>query len=143
MGGLVDFALIEFADDRSTGRAAEELLDLHDRGIIRIHHLVVVGNRDGVAYAADLGEAMPDRVRGFANPAWARTDLLDDEDMRSAAEAMEAGHVAVLVVYKITWALPFDAVAKDSDGQLLASGRIPAGELIETLGSSGIGATTA
>jgi Family of unknown function (DUF6325) len=134
MSGLVDFALVEFADDRLTGRAAEELMDLHDRGIIQVHHMVVVGRRhDGEVYAADLGEAMPSRMRGFANAAWARTDLLADVDMRDAAAAMKPGHIAVLVIYQITWALPFGAVAEESRGELLASGRIPADDLSAVL----------
>jgi Family of unknown function (DUF6325) len=138
MRALVDFALIEFDDDRLTTRAAEELVQLHEREIIKIHHMVVVGNRDGNPYAADLDDVMPAGRHGFADPAWARTDLLGDAEVREAAAAMEVGHVAVLVMYQITWALPFDTIATDSQGRLLASGRVPAEELDEALATSGV-----
>ena len=41
--GPVDYVLIEFPGDRLTGRAAEALLDLVDRGIVSVYDVIVVG----------------------------------------------------------------------------------------------------
>ena len=41
--GPVDFVLIEFQGDRLTGRAAEALLDLVDRGIVSVYDIMVIG----------------------------------------------------------------------------------------------------
>ncbi len=55
--GPVDFVLIEFTGDRLTGRAAQELLDLVERGIVRVYDVLVVGkDDDGSVYGMDLAE---------------------------------------------------------------------------------------
>jgi hypothetical protein len=129
----VDFVLIEFPEDRLTGGAAEALLDLVDRGIVAIYDVLVVGrDRDGNGYSLDLAEAA-DRVAGFAGLGWARSGLLGEDDVRTAAEAMEPGRLAVLIVYENTWAAPFVAAATESGGQFVASARIPADDLVGVL----------
>ena len=137
MRELVDFALIEFADDQRTGRTAEELLALHDQGVIHVHHMVTVGkHREGGVYAADLVDAMPQSMRSFARPDCSSTDLLGYDDMRELARSMKFGHVAVLVVYEVTWAQRFDAAVSDSQGELVVSGRVPADDLMAALAVS-------
>lgn len=132
--GPVDFVLIEFSGDRLTGRAAQELLDLVDRGIVRVYDLLVVGkNDDGSIYAVDLAETAASQLGGFADFGWARSGLLDDDDMREAANAMEPGTLAVLIVYENTWAIPFVAAARESGGEMIASARIPAQDVMDAL----------
>jgi hypothetical protein len=46
---------------------------------------------------------------------------------------MEPGTVAVLIVYENAWARPFVAATVAKGGQLIASARIPAQELLEAL----------
>ena len=55
--GPVDFVLIEFSADRLTGRAAQELLDLVDKGIVALYDVLVVGKADdGSTYALDMSD---------------------------------------------------------------------------------------
>jgi hypothetical protein len=46
---------------------------------------------------------------------------------------MRPGTVAALLVYENVWAIPFVAAARNSGGELIASGRIPAPEVIAAL----------
>jgi hypothetical protein len=46
---------------------------------------------------------------------------------------MEPGTVAALVVYENSWAVPFVAAARDAGGEVIASARIPAADIMETL----------
>ena len=131
--GPVDFVLIEFSGDRLTGRAAQELVSLVERGIVAVYDVLVVGKTtEGVVYAADLASGEVD-VGDFADLAWARTGLLGDEDVREAAGAMEPGKLAVLIVYENTWAIPFVAAARESGGELIAGARIPAQDVMDAL----------
>jgi hypothetical protein len=131
--GPVDFVLLEFSGDRLTGRAAEALLDLVDRGIISVYDVLVVGKEDdGSTYTLDLAESL-DRLGGFADLGWARSGLLSGDDMATAAEAMVPGTLAVLIVYENTWAVPFVAAARESGGELIASARIPAQDIMDAL----------
>lgn len=131
--GPVDFVLIEFSGDRLTGRAAQELVSLVERGIVAVYDVMVVGKTTaGEVYAADLASGEVD-VGDFADLAWARTGLLGDEDVREAAGAMEPGKLAVLIVYENTWAIPFVAAARESGGELIAGARIPAQDVMDAL----------
>ena len=53
--------------------------------------------------------------------------------MREAAGALEPGKLAVLIVYENTWAVPFVAAAREAGGELIASARIPAPEVMAAL----------
>jgi len=132
--GPVDFLLLEFPDDRLTGRAAEELLNLIDRGIVDVYDVVLVGKDEtGATYGVDLAQAAAEQAGGFANLAWARSGLLTDDDMEQAAAAMEPGRLAALIVYENTWARPFVAAARESGGELVAGARLPAQDVMDAI----------
>src|SRR5215218_5733075 len=132
--GPVDFLLREFPDDRLTGRAAEVLLRLIDRGIVDLYDVVLVGkDRSGATYGVDLAEVAAEEAGGFTDLAWARSGLLTDEDIEQAAAAMEPGRLAALIVYENTWAKPFVAAARESGGELIAGARLPAQDVMAAL----------
>jgi hypothetical protein len=132
--GPVDFVLIEFAGDRLTGGAADALMDLVDRGIVRVYDLLVIRKHsDGSFSGIDISDFSADRVGGFTAFAGARSGLLGDDDLRQAADAMQPGTVAALIVYENSWAIPFVAAALDAGGQLIASARIPAQDVMDAL----------
>jgi hypothetical protein len=127
----VDYVLLEFPDDHLTGQAAGAVLDLIERGIIAVYDVVVVGkDQEGEVYSLDLAEAEAAVVGDFGNLAGARSGLLDGEDLADAASAMEPGTLAVLIVYENLWAIPFIAAAMESGGQMIASARIPATDVM-------------
>jgi hypothetical protein len=130
--GPVDFVLLEFPRDRLTGEASRALLDLVESGVIRLYDLLVVAkNEDGSIEVLELGD--PSGVDGFAYFSGARSGLLGDDDVEEAGSAMQPGTVAALIVYENTWAIPFVAAARDSGGELIASARIPAPDIMAAL----------
>ena len=127
--GPVDFVLLEFPRHRLTGEAGKALLDLVERSVIRLYDLMVIGkDDDGTVELLELSE-----TGSFATFAGARSGLLGDDDMREAAAAMAPGTVAALIVYENSWAIPFVAAARDSGGELVASARIPAPDVMAAL----------
>src|SRR4051794_497330 len=131
--GPIDFVLLEFHEGRLTGRTAEELRRLVDTGIVWVYDLMVLGKgEDGSVYTLDVMEDA-DRVGGFGLLAESRSGLLSEEDMQDAAAALEPGTLAALLVYENLWAIPFVAAARESGGELVASGRIPAPVVMEAL----------
>ncbi|MFC5177094.1 DUF6325 family protein [Nocardioides taihuensis] len=133
--GPVDFVLMEFEGDRLTGRGAVEILDLVDRGIVRIYDIAVIGKTDdGEVYAVDLAqEAVAAELGDFGELVGARSGLLGDEDVAEAANAMEPGRLAVLIVFENTWAVPFIRAVRASGGELIASARIPAQDVMDAM----------
>lgn len=132
--GPVDFVLIEFTGNRLTGRTAEELVSLVDRGVIRLFDLLIVGKaEDDSIYGVELTDSAVEQIGAYAGLSWARSGLLSEDDMREAAKAMEPGSLAALVVYENLWAIPFVAAAREAGGELVAAGRIPAQDVIDAL----------
>lgn len=132
--GPVDYVLIEFQGNRLTGRTAEALLDLVDRGIVSVYDVMVIGkDTSGTAYRTEMSRANTAELGSFTELAWARSGLLTDDDVAQAAEAMEPGTLAVLIVYENTWAIPFIAAAWSSGGQLIASARLATQDVTDAL----------
>ena len=63
----------------------------------------------------------------------ASAGLLADADTAEAAEALEPGTSAMLLVYENRWAVPFAAAVRRSGGQLVDTQRIPVQALIAAL----------
>ena len=59
--------------------------------------------------------------------------LLTDEDVEEAANAMEPGTLAVLLVYENVWSIPFIVAAWESGGKLVASARLAAQDVTNAL----------
>jgi dihydroorotase-like cyclic amidohydrolase len=127
--GPVDFVLLEFPRNRLTGEAGKALLELVERGVIRLYDLMVISkDDDGTVEVLDLTD-----TGGFSTFAGASSGLLGDDDMREAAAAMQPGKVAALIVYENSWAIPFVTAARNSGGDLIASARIPATDVLAAL----------
>jgi Family of unknown function (DUF6325) len=123
--GPIDYLLVEWPGRQPTGEAAPLLIDLVERDLIRIIDLAFLIKADDGSVArleiTDLGG----EVEAFADFEGASSGLLGEEDIDEAANALEPGTSAALLVYENRWAAPFAAAVRRSGGQLVASGRIP------------------
>ena len=133
--GPVDIAVIGYpADAPMTGEAIPLLLDLVDRGIIRVLDvLFVTKNEDGSFSGFDAQDLSSKGVGDFAVFEGASTGMLGDEDASNAADAIEPGSAAVVLVYENRWAGPFIAAVRRNGGVPLAFERIPAQDVIDAL----------
>jgi Family of unknown function (DUF6325) len=133
--GPVDIVVIGFpADAPMTGDAIPLLLDLVERGIIRVLDvLFVMENDDGTFSGFEAQDLEPDRIGDFKIFEGASTGLLGEEDVATAAEAIEPGTAAVAIVYENSWAAPFAAAVRRNGGQLIDFHRVSAQDLIDAL----------
>jgi dihydroorotase-like cyclic amidohydrolase len=131
--GPIDYLLVEWPGRQPTGEAAPILVDLVERGIIRVLDLAFIAKAEDGSVAglelADLGE----KVEEFKVFEGASAGLLSDEDTAEAAEALEPGTSAALLVYENRWAAPFASAVRRSGGQLVANGRIPVQAILAAL----------
>jgi uncharacterized membrane protein len=123
--GPVDYLLVEWPGRQPNGEVAPHLVDLVDRGLIRILDLALIakdedGNVAGIEIA-DLGDGQAE-LSVFEGAA---SGLISDDDLSEAGAALEPGTSAALLIFENTWAGPFAAAVRRSGGQLVASGRIP------------------
>lgn len=132
--GPIDFVLIEFPSDRLTGRAGDALLDLVDRGIVRIFDLLVIQKaEDGSVSGLDIADLSADRLGSFSAFIGVQSGLIGDDDITEAGNALEPGTTAAMIVCENTWAAPFVAACLDSGAQVVASERIPATVVMDAL----------
>lgn len=132
--GPIDFVLLEFPSDRLTGRAGDALLDLVDRGIVRIYDLLVIQKaEDGSVSGLTVADLSADQLGSFNVFVGAQSGLLGDDDVAEAGNALEPGTTAAMILYENTWAVPFVAAALDSGAQVVASQRIPATVVMDAL----------
>ena len=132
--GPVDYVLIEFPDGQPKGQAAPLLLDLVERGVIRILDLMFLSkDADGNTTAVEIADIDGDGAPDFMVFEGASSGLLDDEDREQAGNTMEPDTAALLIVFENRWAAPFAKAMREAGGQLVAFGRIPVQALLASL----------
>jgi Family of unknown function (DUF6325) len=115
-----------------TGEAADALIDLVDRGVIRVLDTLFV-MKDGVGHvsgfeAKDLDERGVGALRVFEG---ASSGLLGDEDATAAGEALDPGMAAAVILFENRWAAPFAAAVRRNGGVVVDFQRIHVQALID------------
>jgi Family of unknown function (DUF6325) len=128
--GPIDYLAVELPSERMKGEGLAALLDLVDRGIIRLLDMRAVRREaDGTFTAMAITDLDHDGTLDLAIFEGVESGLLDNDDLQQAAELIEPGKVVALLVYENTWAAPFVGAMRRAGAELIASGRIPADEV--------------
>lgn len=131
--GPIDYLIVEWPGRQPTGEAMPHLIDLVDRGLIRLLDLTFIAKaEDGSVAALEIAD-LGGEIEAFAAFEGASSGLLGDDDVAEAGNALEPGTSAALLVYENSWAAPFAAAVRRSGGQLVASGRIPVQDVLAAL----------
>jgi Family of unknown function (DUF6325) len=133
--GPIDIVVIAYpADAPMTGEAVPIMLDLVERGIIRVLDvLFVMQNEDGTFSGFEASNLDEKGVGDFKAFEGATSGLLGEEDVATASEALEPGSAAVMIVYENRWAAPFAAAVRRNGGVVIDNQRIPVQDVIEAL----------
>jgi hypothetical protein len=133
--GPIDIVVIGYpADAPMTGDAVPLLVDLVERGIIRVLDVMfVMQNEDGTFSGFEASDLDEKSVGDFKVFEGASSGLLGEEDVATAAEGIEPGTAAVVIVYENRWAAPFAAAVRRNGGVLIDFQRIPVQELVDAL----------
>jgi uncharacterized protein DUF6325 len=133
--GPVDIAVIGYpAGAPMTGEAVPLLLDLVERGIIRVLDVMFVTKEADGRFAGFDATGLDARgVGDLTLFEGASSGLLGDDDVEQAADAIEPGTSAVMIVYENRWAAQFVAAVRRNGGVPLAFQRIGVDELVNAL----------
>jgi hypothetical protein len=133
--GPVDIVVIAYpAGSPMTGEAVPILLDLVDRGIIRVLDVMFVIKEEDGTYSGFEATGLDDKGLGdFAAFEGASSGLLGDEDVATAGDGIEPGSAGVILVYENRWAAPFAAAVRRNGGTLVDFQRVPVEDLIASL----------
>jgi Family of unknown function (DUF6325) len=132
--GPIDYVVIAFPDGRPKGEAAPLLLDLVDRGIIRILDLMFMRkDEDGSVTGLEISNLDKEGAGELVLFAGATSGMLTDEDRQEAAKVLDPGSAAAVLVYENRWAAPFARAMRKAGGQLVAFDRIPVQAVLAAL----------
>lgn len=122
--GPVDVAVILFEGNQFNGDLEPALADLAEAGTVRILDLAFVSkNADGdVRFVEVSDDEVADAFEALSGREF---ELLSEEDLEIAAEALEPDSSALVIAWENTWAARFAAAVRGSNGRVLSLDRVP------------------
>ncbi len=124
--GPVSYLIVEFPGSKMTGEGLPILVDLVDQGLIRILDLLFVKrDEDGTLTTAELTDLDGDGELDLMIFEGAASGLLDESDLADAAEVVEPGSSAAILLFENRWAAPFTQALRRGGAELVAAGYVP------------------
>ena len=131
--GPIDWLLLEF-DQPLTGHAAPPLMDLVDRGLIRILDIMFIRKlSDGSVQAVEVSDLPADEAVHVTVFDGLATGIMGEEDLAVAGEALEVDTRAIMLVFENTWAAKFAVAVREAGGLVVDQGRIPVQSIVGAL----------
>ena len=133
--GPVDYLIVEWPIGKQpTGEGLSHLVDLQDRGVIRVLDLAfVMKEQDGRVRGLAIADIDSDGKLDLVQFEGASSGVLGQDDYDEVGGALEPGTAAAILVFENSWAAPFVTAVRSSGAQVVASGRIPVDALLEKL----------
>lgn len=132
--GPIDYLVVQWPTGRASGQGFPVLVDLVDRGLVRILDLAFVRKEsDGSVTRLALDDLPVDGDVDATVFAGASSGILTEDDFADAAAVIDAGAVVGILVYENAWAAPFAVALRTSGAQLVADGRIPVQAVLAAL----------
>jgi hypothetical protein len=132
--GPISYLIVEFPGDKMTGEGLPILVDLVDRGLIRILDLqFVMRDTDGSIAAVEVTDLDGDGELDLMMFEGAASGLLDDSDFEDAAAAIEPGSSAAILIFENRWATEFVQALRRGQAQVVAAGYIPQEAILASL----------
>jgi hypothetical protein len=124
--GPVEYLIVAFTDDAFKGEIGPALSDLVQAGTIRIIDLAFVGkDAEGEVTAFEMTDLDPDVKLGLENLGVEVTGMFNEDDLMAAAEELEPGTSAALLLWEDIWARDVAEAMRNAGGVLLDFGRLP------------------
>jgi len=132
--GPIGYLVVEFPGGKPTGKALPHLVDLVDRGLIRVLDLVFVAkDSDGSVTVMELTDIDGDGELDLLVFEGVSSGIISEDDINEAGKAVESGAAAAILIYENHWAAGFAGALRESGAQLVASGFIPMDDVLAAL----------
>ena len=135
--GPISYLVVEFPENEMTGRGFPILVDLVDRGLIRILDLMfVTRDNSGTVRALELRDIDHDGALDLTVFEGASSAILDDADVADAGSLLQPGSSAGVLVLENRWAAPFVRELRRGGGELVAAGYVSQDAIVAALNAT-------
>ena len=137
--GPISYLIVQFPGNKMTGEGLPILVDLVDRGLIRILDLVfITRGDDGSTAVLELNDLdRDDNVEvDLAVFDGVSSGLIGESDIAEAANAVEPGSSAGVLLFENRWAASFVQALRRGGAELVAAGYIPQDDLVAALAAA-------
>ena len=133
--GPIDYLVVEWpAGKQPDGEGLKHLIDLTDRGIVRVIDLAFIKKEeDGTVSGMAITDLDADGSLDLVEFEGASSGVIGEDEYEDAGDVLEPGASAAILVYENTWAAPFATALRKNGAQLVANGRIPVNDIIQKL----------
>jgi Family of unknown function (DUF6325) len=132
--GPISYLIAEFPGNKMTGEGFAILVDLVNRGVVRVLDLrFITKDLDGSVGVVELSDIDGDGQFDMTVFEGASARLMDDSDFADAASVIEPGSSAGVLIFENRWATPFVNALRRGQAQLVAAGYIPIDSVIASL----------
>lgn len=132
--GPIGFLAVEWPGGHVTGEGFRLLLDVVERGIIRVLDIAFIAkSADGTVRRVALGDVRHGGEVDLMIWDGASSGLLDQSDIDQVAVAVEPDSLAGILVYENVWAVPMWTALERSTARLIGAGPVQAHDVIAAL----------
>ncbi len=132
--GPISYLIVEFPGNKMTGEGLLTLVDLVDKGLIRILDLTFVTKaEDGSMALVELADLDADGEVDLAIFAGASSGLIGESDLGDESNVIQPGSTAAILLFENRWATEFVQALRRGGAQLVSAGYIPQDAIVATL----------
>jgi Family of unknown function (DUF6325) len=132
--GPISYLIVEFPGNKMTGEGLPILVDLVNKGLIRILDLrFITRDADGGVRALELSDIDRDGKFDLAVFEGVESGLIDESDFADAAGVIKPGSSAAILIFENRWATSFIDSLRRGEAELVAAGYIPYDSLVAAL----------
>jgi hypothetical protein len=138
--GPISYLIVEFPENKMKGEGLAQLVDLVERGLIRVLDLRFVTLRDdGSVAAIELSDIDQDGLLDVAIFEGVSSGLLDQSDFDDSRDALRPGSSAAILLFENRWATGFVDALRRGGAELVAAGYIPQAAIAASLDATEAG----
>ena len=132
--GPISYLIVEFPGNKMTGEGLPILVDLVEKGLIRILDLTFVTKaEDGSMAVVELADLDADGDVDLTVFAGASSGLIDQSDLGDESMVIEPGSSAAVLLFENRWATGFVQALRRGGAQLVSAGYISQDAIVAAL----------
>jgi uncharacterized membrane protein len=132
--GPISYVIVQFPENKMTGEGLTHLVDLVDRNVIRILDLAFITRAaDGSAAMVEVRDLDGDGTFDLAVFEGVSSGLIGQSDLADAADVIEPGSSAAILLFENKWATPFVQALRGGGAELVSAGYVTHDDLVAAL----------